>query len=95
MVVIKDSVSFQLHSETSDPDDRYLIIVCDIIATRYTLVNVYIPNFHQVRFLNKLLKKLNGIQQGSLVICGDFNITPDLDSTSVTSNRSPSLAFFL
>lgn len=43
------------------------------------------------------MKKIKTIQQGSLIVCGDFNITPDprMDITSKSSKKTPSLASFL
>lgn len=48
MIANKDLVSFQSHSETSYPSGCFLIIVCGINAICYMLVNVYVPNKHQV-----------------------------------------------
>lgn len=47
-------------------------------------MNVYAPNSHQIRFTHKLFCKLSKIKCGSLVICGDFNLTanPHLDLSS-------------
>lgn len=63
------------------------ISVPDLHYCRYQvyLPCIYTPNSHQIRFLNKAIKKIN--RQGSLILYGDFNIIPDqaLD----TSNPSP------
>lgn len=75
LIAIKDTISFHLLSETTDPLGQYLIITDDINNVRYTLVNVYVPNKCRIKFLNGLMRKIKKIQQGSLIMCGDFNLT--------------------
>lgn len=60
-------------------------------------MNVYIPNKHQVYFLNGLMWKIKTVQQGSLLVCGNFNITleAERDSMLLTSKRTPFLLSFL
>lgn len=61
MTAVKDTVAFTLHSETADSQGHYHILVCDINSITYTVVHVYAPNKHQLRFLDQiLLKKLDG-----------------------------------
>lgn len=64
-----------MHKEISDPQGHYHILICDINCTTYTVVNVYTPNKHQLRFIHQVLKK---VQKGFLLlICRDFNLPPD------------------
>lgn len=77
MTAIKDTVSFTLRKEVKDPLGRYWILVCDINSKTLTLVNVYAPNEHQIRFFNKLMKTIHKHQPGGLLIFGDFNISPN------------------
>lgn len=68
-------------------------MICTIQNLTYTIVSVYVPNTHQLRFLRKLHKKVQKVQQGSTIWCGDFNINPDptLDSTSTSKRGKPAL----
>lgn len=89
MIAIKDTVDFQLSKILIDPEGRYLILVCSINKISYTLSNIYAPNSHQKKFLHKVLRLTNQIKEGHLIICGDFNIAPDviMDTTSPAKRR--------
>lgn len=97
MVAIWDSLAFHLVSEIVDPAGRFLILICDINSTRYTLINLYAPNYHQLYFLHKLMKRLKKVKQGSLLLCGDFNILrdPQMDSTFLQKGTTASLQILL
>lgn len=79
-LAIKDTVSFQLLHCVEDIDGPYIILVCLLNNSPYTIDNVYAANTHQVRFLKKLHKKVSKIQHGSTIWYGDFNIPPDPNS---------------
>lgn len=93
LTAICDSVAFTLHEQIQDPLGRFLILICELNSITYTLVNIYSPNKHQVHFFNKRMKKVKSHKKGLLVICGDFNVTPDptMDSTSKTTRHHPTL----
>lgn len=48
------------------------------------MVNIYAPNSNQIKFLQALLGKIRKIQQGRLIIGGDFNNVggPKIDTSS-------------
>lgn len=48
---------------------------------------------HQLRFLRKLHKQVSNIQQGKIIWCSDFNISPDptLDSSFQPKRCKPAL----
>lgn len=60
-------------------------------------MNVYAPNAHQLCFFNKLLKTIHKHQQGGLLLCGNFNITPDpaIDYSSYNGRYATSLQCFI
>lgn len=93
MIAIKDSVAFKFHSVVMDPQGRFLILICDINSATYTVANVYAPNRGQIRFFNRVMKKIRSVERGCLLLCGDFNITPDpsVDSTATHKRTPPSL----
>lgn len=97
LLAIKDSVDFVLHESLIDDDGRYIILICSIENTLLTIVALYAPNTHPLRFLKSLLKKVSKMRKGNLVLCGDFNIVPDqqIDSSSVGRGRPISLCGLL
>lgn len=80
---MRNSAFFSLKESILDPEGRYIILLCQINSNLYTLVNVYVPNVHQIRFLKRLFKKLKSVQHGSLIMGSDFNTVND--STLETS----------
>lgn len=76
---------------------RYIILVCTLDSVLYTLVNVYMPNTLQVRFLLRFLTMFKSVRQGNLVIEGDFNmhINSTVDSSSVSRAKQGQLQTFL
>lgn len=73
--MVKNTVKFLLHLVISDDNGNFIILVCDLNDTTYTLVNIYAPNIAQLRFLTTVVKKVKPIQQGHLIVGGDFNGT--------------------
>lgn len=86
-MAINNSIDFLLHEKFSDPNRRYIIFICTIAGSKYTLACLFAPNLHHIHFLYKVMKKINKHRQVSLIICGDFNIA--LDQSLDTSNPSP------
>lgn len=94
---MKDSVSFHMKQIVLDPEGRFIILVCSINKTNYTIVNLYAPNAKQMRFLRKIMRTVQTLKQGHLIICGDFNLVPEvhLDSTTATKRRESPLKRFI
>lgn len=90
MLALRSSLYFQLKQSFIDEGGRYIIITGDINSKPYTLVTLYAPNTHQIRFLKKVLHKTNSIQYGNLIIGGDFNLIadPNQDTTTVKPKRT-------
>lgn len=97
LIAIRDTVSFQLHTSSLDPEGRFIILVCTINNVAYTLVTIYVPNQRQMPFLKNTLKAIREIQQGHLLICGDFNLVPEneMDSSSSPKRFTSPLNSFL
>lgn len=93
MIAIRDTVAFKTHKTICDPQGRFIILICDINSTTYTIVNIYAPNTRQIKFFHKVIRKIRTEQKGLLVMCGDFNVTPDpmIDSTAKPKHSPPSL----
>lgn len=97
LIAIKKDVEFHLLQCISDPNGRYIILICTINKTTYTILNVYAPNSQQMKFLRSVLHKANKVRQGHLLICGDFNLVTDIhmDTTSAAKRRESPLKQFL
>lgn len=91
MLAISNTLRFVQSEVLADPNGRFLILVCTIGSQQYTIVSVYAPNTHQIRFLNKLFKKINELRKGNLVVCGDFNLVVDGTMDSSNPIKRPSL----
>ncbi|XP_053567766.1 ventricular zone-expressed PH domain-containing protein homolog 1 [Bombina bombina] len=65
-----------IHVET-DPEGRFLVLVCRLNSQLFTLVNVYAPNQGQIKILRRILHLVEGLRQGTLVVGGDFNLVWD------------------
>lgn len=57
LAAINKTTDFVLHEKLSDPKGRYLILICTIAGSKYTLACIYSPNLCQIHFLNRVLKK--------------------------------------
>lgn len=88
IIAIKDTVDFQKVDLQTDPNGRYLILVCKLDSCWYTLVNIYVPNSNQITFLQALLSKLKLVIKGNLIIRGDFNMVGGRAMDSTSSARS-------
>uniref|UniRef100_A0A8C5MBQ6 exodeoxyribonuclease III n=1 Tax=Leptobrachium leishanense TaxID=445787 RepID=A0A8C5MBQ6_9ANUR len=76
-ILIRSDVVYQLHRKISDPQGRYLILVCSLNHKTYTLVNVYSPNTEQLSFISGVLNRVFLVATGVLLICGDLNYSID------------------
>lgn len=93
MIAVKNSVDFQLLNVTSDPEGRFIILICNINRVTYSIINLYAPNSHQLKFIRRVMRSAKPIQKGHVIICGDFNLVPDIhmDSTSPSKRRDSPL----
>lgn len=88
LIAVNSSITFELHDKVLDHEGRYIILICSLNNSLFTLGNVYAPNVHQISFLRKLKRKIDTVQKGALLWCGDFNLTPDFNlDFSIPSRR--------
>lgn len=97
LIAIKHNIDFRLTQEISDPQGRFLILLCTINNVKYTLLNIYAPNTQQMSFIRKTVRKAQENKQGHLLLCGDFNLVIDIhmDTTSAAKRRDSPLKQFL
>lgn len=74
LIAFKHTINLQLKDCIKDAEEWYLIPLCSINDSYYTFVTVYAPNTHQLRFLQKLHKKVSAVQHGSVLWCGTSTI---------------------
>lgn len=98
-IAIRDSIPFTKLETHLDASGRYIILICEIFKTKYMLVNVYLPNTNQLRFLKRIWKKVESIKQGHVILTGDFNAIPnkelDLSNPMHSQQRRATLSQFL
>lgn len=96
-ILIKDSVTFKLNSSVLDPKGRFVLLQCEINSLPYTILSIYAPNKHQLRFIRRVITKAKQLLKGGLVICGDFNIVADkeLDKSRGCARLTPELKKYL
>ena len=90
-ILINKNISFHSQEVISDPNGRYVIVVGQLFANPVILVNLYAPNCDDCNFFEKLFLTIPKIDNGYLIIGGDFNLVLDvtLDRSS-TNPQSPS-----
>lgn len=81
---VQDALQFQHHYTYADPQGRYLILICTIAQSTYTLVNIYGPNSRQLCFFRHLYKKVYNLRHRNIVMVGNLNIIgyPFMDTST-------------
>ena len=89
-IVISKNVTFKKLDCISDPEGRYILLKGTIDDKIYTFANIYAPNDRQISFLKNVFEALEPFLEGSLILGGDFNLTPEpkLDASSSKSRLS-------
>lgn len=74
----------------SESEGHLLIIQCLVFGMKWTFTGVYAPQVGKTEFLKSLIKKLEQIETGNLVILADFNavMNEELDKFSKSSSQS-------
>lgn len=83
MILIHDSIPFQIDKIIKDKGGRYIIMQGTILNERIILINVYAPNNDEPKFFQNLFFSVASLS-GLCIITGDFNCTlnPTLDKSS-------------
>ena len=74
MILIHNSVPFEVTNEIKDTFGRYIIIQGSILSTKLNLVNIYGPNVDDQGFYTNLFLKLSSLP-GEFMMAGDWNCT--------------------
>lgn len=92
VMIIRDSISFQLLNFKTDSQGCYIILVAKVENSILTIVNVYAPNKNPQQYLKMILRTVKKIQKGNAIIFGDLNAP--MVSLMVTSKGSHSTRKF-
>lgn len=97
IIAVRDNVAFKHKLTIADPEGTYLILVDDLNNQTYTIVSLYAPNSHHLRFLKRLLNKISEIRKCALIICGDYNLKTDytMDTTIISKRPLSTLQYTL
>lgn len=73
-ILIKKSCPIRVKTTHADTHGRFLILECDYMSSSFTLVNIYLPNYGQIDFLNKVFKSPQYHSQPLMIVGGDLNL---------------------
>uniref|UniRef100_A0A803J671 Reverse transcriptase domain-containing protein n=1 Tax=Xenopus tropicalis TaxID=8364 RepID=A0A803J671_XENTR len=78
-ILIRNTIPISVKETYQDPHGRFLLLNFELYSHKYSILNVYAPNDHQVKFVNKALKTLpdSFLEHRQIIVLGDFNIAPD------------------
>ena len=89
-ILISKNVDVTVDSSVSDTEGRFLLLVCRIGSTNYTLINLYAPTadkrLEQNNFGHYVYSKLENYIGHNIILGGDLNMNLD----TLSSNYNPS-----
>jgi exonuclease III len=74
-LLIKKSVSWEIHRKIEDPGDNYLIVSITVNNFKFTLGAVYGPNQNDLQFYDALERDILALDNQSVILGGDWNAT--------------------
>lgn len=74
---IHKNYPFQPMGNLVDPQGCYVFLKGTIAGKKYTFANIYAPNSNLRTFIDAALERLVEFREGSLILGGDFNVSPD------------------
>ena len=72
-IIVKRHIKFKIFSTCKHPEGRYLLVDCEISDKRLLLANIYAPNTDDPAFFAQLFNDVDRLDQGYVIIGGDFN----------------------
>lgn len=83
-ILLSKSLPCSVEQVFLDPGERYVILILEMYAQRWAMVNVYIPPPFDPTILFTIFTQLALLQVHKIIVRGDFNAI--LDNTKDTSN---------
>lgn len=65
MIAVIEMLDIKVSHVTTDPLGRFVILICTLDVTPFTLVNEYAQNEGQIKFLKKVLAKVCSLCKGN------------------------------
>ncbi|CAH2315795.1 Hypothetical predicted protein, partial [Pelobates cultripes] len=72
-ILVHRDVAFTPIEHSIDPRGRYIILVGQFNVVHLTLVATYFLNENPKQFLQMVLRKIDKIKRGNVILCRDFN----------------------
>ena len=72
-ILLKSSIQHNIIHEEYCTEGNFVILVCKIFSSIYTIVNLYGPNDDRPIFFEELYKRLEYLSADNIILGGDFN----------------------
>ena len=76
-ILFKPHIQHKILHEEYCQEGNFVLMVCTIFQSTYTLVNIYGPNDDRPSFFHMLSEKLEDVDGENIIIGGDFNFVFD------------------
>ena len=87
-ILFKRNIQHQILHEEYCKEGNFVILVCSIFTTTFTIVSIYGPNDDRPSFFNYINNALNDLPTDNILIGGDFNFVPDQTRDSNYSRQN-------
>lgn len=100
-ILIHKKIQFNASTITSDPQGRFVMVTGLLFQKPVILVNVYAPNWDDVKFIDRIISLIPNLNLQQLIFGGDLNcvINPRLDrshpKSTTPSKMAKSLSLFM
>ena len=84
-ILTSDNLDFKIKTVSRDAEGHYIIIKGPIDQEDLTIVNIYVPNVGEPKYINQLITNIKKLIGSHTIIVGDFN-TP-LTAMDRSSNQ--------
>ena len=84
-ILISDNLGFKTNTVSRDAEGHYIIIKGSIHKEDLKIVNIYVPNVGEPKYINQLITNIKKLIDSNTIIVGDFN-TP-LTTMDRSSNQ--------
>ena len=72
-ILISDNLDFKIKAVSRDAEGHYIIIKGSIHQEDSTIVNIYVPNVGEPKYINQLITNIKKLIDNNSIIVGDFN----------------------
>ena len=87
-ILFKRNIQHNIIHEEYCKEGNFVMLVCSIFISNFTIVNIYGPNDDRPSFFNNINNSLNDLATENIIIGGDFNFVPDYTRDSNYSRQN-------